>query len=144
VLVREFGEKQGVWLQEAAHGRDESAVEESRSKQLSRLTTLQANSRDQDYLESYLEELVLELMERVEDEGARFRTVTLLVVDADIQMHSRSTSLKAAVQDESIVLEKGEKLLEEFLDGFDGEIRRIGIRVANLSFDSDQTSLDAF
>jgi len=143
-LVDRFGETRGIDLRDRARGRDEEPVEENEPKQLSRLTTLGRNSSDPEYIASYLDELADQVHERLSDHDAMFGRVTLLVIDTDLDMHSRSVSLATHVDDREVIREKGEELLEAFLAGFDDRVRRVGLRVADLEVGTGQTSLDAF
>lgn len=143
-LMVNFGEKKGKKLKEKAHGRDDSEVEESKPKQLSRLTTLKSNSDRAEDLKPYLEELADDLYQRIEKEGASFGSVAVLAIDTEMKMHTRSESIGAPVQRKEIIFDRAEKLMNEFLQDFDGEVRRVGVRVKDLEFESGQKSLDAF
>ena len=143
-LVREFGETRGVDLWERAHGEDDTPVEESAPKQLSRLTTLDHDTRDTAIITQEFPGLVDAVMEELEERDMTFQRVAVLVVDADVQMHSRSRTLETPVQDREILQETAEVLLGEWLDAEDGAIRRVGVRAAKLDDRGGQRSLDAF
>jgi DNA polymerase IV (DinB-like DNA polymerase) len=144
VLVREFGEKLGLKLKQKARGEDDSEVEEAEQKQITRITTLSENSSRASYIEKYFPDLADEIMEKVDEKEVGFRKVSLIVIDTEIQMHTRTTTLKSHVQDREEIIENGESLLEDFLIDFDGEVRRIGLRVLDLKEVSDQRDLSEF
>ncbi len=144
LLVEEFGEKQGAKLIEKAKGKDDSPVEESRQKQISRLTTLKKNSDSPEYIQPYLEELTNQLFDKVKEEDVYFSSVALLVIDTDLKMHTRSKSIGAAVRDKEVILDEVQKLLKEFLLDFNREIRRIGVRVKDLEYEKGQKRLKEF
>jgi len=144
LLVEEFGEKQGLKLKEKAEGKDSSSVKPQEQKQITRITTLGENSSIPKYIKKYFPELAEEIMEKAEEKGVGFRKVSLIVIDDEIQMHTRSTTLKSHVQDQKEIIENGEALLEEFLEDFSGQVRRIGLRIADLKEFEDQSNLTEF
>jgi DNA polymerase IV (DinB-like DNA polymerase) len=144
VLVREFGENLGLKLKQKAQGKDSSEVGEEKQKQITRITTLSENSDRASYIEKYFPDLADEIMEKVEEKEVGFRKVSLIVIDTEIQMHTRTTTLKSHVQDREEIIENGEKLLKDFLEEFDGEVRRIGLRVLDLKEVGSQRSVDEF
>lgn len=143
-LVREFGENRGVDIWERAHGEDDTPVEESEPRQLSRLTTLDHDTRELAEVVQELPGLVDAVMAELEDRDMTFQRVAVLVVDEDVQMHSRSTTLETPVQDRGILRETARELLEEWLEDEDASIRRVGVRAAKLEDRAGQRSLDAF
>ncbi len=143
-LVREFGETQGLALQEKAKGIDDEGVEDSLQKQITRITTLDQNSRSFNHIRKVFPELASDLVEKTEDLDVDFQSVVLITIDTDMQMHTRANSLKTPVRDQDIIEEEGEGLLEDFLDEFDGMVRRVGLRVKNLKERKGQKSFTDF
>lgn len=144
LLVREFGENQGLKLLEKARGEDDSEVSEDQQKQVTRITTLDQNTENFESIKSVFPELADEILQVLEEENMDFGSVALIVIDSDIQMHTRSTSLKTRVRDAEQILGKGEELLEEFLDQENLLVRRIGLRVSDLKKRKGQKSMQAF
>ncbi|MFQ3308080.1 MAG: DNA polymerase IV (DinB-like DNA polymerase) [Candidatus Nanohaloarchaea archaeon] len=144
LLVREFGEKQGPELRKKARGEDESDVEESLQKQVTRITTLDQNSRSFNHIRKVFPELADDIEVKLGEMDVDFGSVIIIAIDTDLEMHTRSTSLKTRVRDREIIIEKGEDLLEEFLDNFDGLIRRVGLRVSKLKERKGQKSFTEF
>lgn len=144
VLIREFGENLGLKLKKKARGEDDSDVEGQEQKQITRITTLKENSSRASYIEKYFPELADDIMEKVIEEEVGFRKVSLIVIDTEIEMHTRTTTLKSHVQDREEIIERGEKLLEDFLENFDGEVRRVGLRGLDLKEFGDQSNLKEF
>jgi DNA polymerase IV (DinB-like DNA polymerase) len=144
ILVREFGENLGLKLKEKAQGKDDSEVSDQNQKQITRITTLSENSDRASYIEKYFPSLANEIMEKVKEKEVSFRKVSLIAIDTEIQMYTRTTTLKSHVQDRKAIIENGEELLEDFLEEFEGGIRRIGLRVLDLKGFSDQRSLGEF
>lgn len=143
-LVREFGEKQGLKLVKKAKGEDDSPVEDTMQKQITRITTLEQNSRSFNHVRKVFPELASDIIDRLNEKDADFGSVTLIAIDTTIEMHTRSTSIKTRVRDKEVIIEEGEELLENFLDEFDGLIRRIGLRVSDLKKRKGQKSFTDF
>jgi DNA polymerase IV (DinB-like DNA polymerase) len=144
LLIREFGENLGVKLKKKAQGRDDSKVEDQDQKQITRITTLGENSGRASYIEKYFPDLADEIMEKAREKDVGFRKVSLIVIDSEIEMYTRTTTLKSHVQDSDVIVEEGEKLLESFLEVSEAGIRRIGLRVSDLREFGDQKRLGEF
>ncbi|WEL23582.1 DNA polymerase IV [Candidatus Nanohalovita haloferacivicina] len=143
-LIEEFGENLGVKIQEKACGQDDEEVSEKMQKQITRITTLDQNSRSVNHIKTYFPDLADEIFEQLEDKGLNFGQVVLVVIDSEIQMHTRSKTLKARIRDREKFIEEEEALLEDFMNDFDGEVRRIGLRVSDLEEDRGQRKLESF
>ena len=143
-LIEEFGGNLGVKLQEKALGQDDEEVSEKMQKQITRITTLDQNSRSANHIKTYFPDLADQILEQLEDKGLSFGQVVLVVIDSGIEMHTRSKKLKARIKDEEKLIEEEEALLEDFLEEFDGEVRRVGLRVSDLEEDKGQKKLESF
>ena len=143
-LIEEFGKKLGPKLIEKAKGVGSTEVEEREQKQISRITTLKENSGDYDYISNYLSELAEQLEERVNEKSVFYRTVVLITIDTDLQMRTRSTTMRVSSKGGEEIFEKGKELLKEFLENFDGELRRVGLKVGKLEKARGQKKLGEF
>jgi DNA polymerase IV (DinB-like DNA polymerase) len=143
-LVEKFGENLGTKIQDKARGIDDEPVKEKIQKQITRITTLDQNSRSANHIKTYFPDLADEIFEQLEEKDLRFGQVVLVVIDTDIQMHTRSRKLKARIKDKEKLVEEEEALLEDFLDEFEEEVRRIGLRVSDLEEGSGQKKLESF
>lgn len=144
VLVDEFGETKGVSLWRKAHGRDDESVEEQDQKQISRLTTLEANTNNKAVIEQYIESVLGRVADTVAERDVMFKRVVLLIVDEDNEMHTRSKTLPSPVQDHEQIEKTVMSLLEGFLSDTEVSVRRVGVRVADLSDASGQERLTGF
>mgnify|MGYP006285159247 FL=1 len=97
VLIREFGENLGLKLKQKAQGKDDSKVNNQNQKQITRITTLSENSKRASYIEKYFPSLADEIMEKVEEQEVSFRKVSMIAIDTEIQMHTRTNNLKGHV-----------------------------------------------
>lgn len=143
-LVREFGEKRGISLHEKARGQGEEDLEAGGDpKQMSRLTTLEENTRDLEDVEEVVEELSGELVERLEDRGWRYRKAAAVVITPGMDTYTRSETFKSSSQSVERLSGTVRSLLEGFLEEHpDLEIRRVGVRVSG--FEKGQSNLSDF
>lgn len=144
LLVQEFGEKQGLKLHRIANGKDSSKVKESLQKQVTKIVTLEENTVRQEKILQVFPELAENIVKRVKNMEVGFTRVALIIIDTELQMYTRSNSLKSPVQDQEIIVEKGRELLEKFMKDFEGEVRRVGLRVADFEELKGQTSFTDF
>jgi DNA polymerase IV (DinB-like DNA polymerase) len=144
-LVRTFGKTLGVYFHEAANGVDDSEVRErGPPKSLSRITTLKKDTRDPEALLPGLEELCGALARRAEAEKFAYRTVSLAVVAEDMSIHSRSLTLEDATTGRDVLIEAAVRLLEDYLRDSTLNLRRVGVRISNLSPIAGQRSLSSY
>ncbi len=142
-LIEEFGENLGPKLKMKSKGIDDSEVKERRQKQFSRITTLKENSNDFEYISGYLEDLASELEKRLGRENLFAEKTALITIDTNLKMRTRSKNFDVPSRKREIILSVGSELLKEFLNDFDGEIRRVGLRVMDLKeLDGQKKLLD--
>ncbi|MDY6761830.1 MAG: DNA polymerase IV [Candidatus Nanohaloarchaea archaeon] len=139
-LVEAFGNKKGVSLYRKARGQGATELEEQEPEQLSRLTTLQEDTRDLDVIDPVLQELATAVMERVEERGWRYSTVSALVVTAELDMRTRSTSFKTSQDSAETLYETARELLQDFLGEHpDTAVRRVGVRASGFEKGGQET-----
>jgi len=143
-LVKIFGKKLGVYFHNAANGIDDSPVRERSITQVSRITTLKRDTRDIDETLGDLNRLCEDLHRRIIDGDLAFRSLGLLVVTEDMNVHSRSRTLDSRTNDLETLKGVCHELLELFLSESQLKIRRIGVRVTRLNVASTQRSLKDF
>jgi DNA polymerase IV (DinB-like DNA polymerase) len=142
ILADRFGER-GLTIRRFARGEDPREVEPvgdpkslSRESAFTEATTDTATKRDR------VRNLAADVAERARRKGALYRTIGIKVVTPPFDVHTRARSLPGPVEDGDLVAETALGLLEEFEDA---EVRKLGVRVSNLSFtEGDQASLSGF
>ncbi len=136
-----FGER-GRTIHDHARGVDPRPVEpRGDPKSLNSESAFTEATDDFDRLTDRVDRLAEEICDRAEDEGALYKTIGVKVVTPPFDVNTRAWSLSGPVQDRDLVREVARDLLEEFR----GEtVRKLGVRVANLSFGGDQSSLDSW
>lgn len=139
VLKQHFGHSYGVWLHDAAHGRDERPIiTYSEPKSISRETTFERNlhaRRDRDQLSA----LFTRLCERVADDllrkGYSGRTVGIKLRFEDFSTVTRDISLTAPIADASGLRAAAGECLKRV--DLSKRLRLLGVRVSALARHSE-------
>ncbi|MFW6003758.1 MAG: DNA polymerase IV [Halanaeroarchaeum sp.] len=140
VVLREtFGER-GEEFHRRALGDDPRQVEpRGKPKSLSRESAFDGAVEDFEQVRERATGLASAVAQRAKRRGALYRTIGVKVVTPPFDVNTRAKTLPGPVDEPDLVESVALDLLEEF----DGErIRKVGVRVANLSFsDRDQADL---
>lgn len=143
-LEEKFGKNKALMLHERAQGIDNSPVEPTIVQQVSRIGTLKQNTREPQLVMEKLHELIRDMGEKVEKKKVLFRTISLIAIDTQLKTHTKSETFQQT-NDMDRVKEVMEQLLENFLaENPDTELRRVGIRLSNLTYREDQKTLFEF
>jgi len=141
--VRErFGER-GLQIRRFARGEDDREVEPvGEPKSLSRESAFTEATDDSEDKRERVQALAADVAERAEREDALYQTIGVKVVTPPFDVNTRAESLPGPVQNADLVAETALELLDEFVED---RVRKVGVRVSNLSFtESDQASLGGF
>ena len=135
--------ERGRELVRRARGIDEREVTpKGRPKSLSRESSFAAATEDAERKREQVRALAGPVADRARRKGAMYRTIGIKVVTTPYDVNTRERSLPGPVDEPDLVEEVALELLEEFADA---EVRKVGVRVSNLSFDdADQANLDAW
>ncbi|MUV86347.1 DNA polymerase IV [Natronomonas sp. CBA1123] len=141
-LLDAFGER-GRDLHAQARGEDDRAVEpKGRPKSLSSESAFVEATDDSETKREKVKGLAEEVADRATAKGALYRTIGIKVVEPPFDVNTRARSLSGPVDDPDLVEAVALDLLSEFDDD---RVRKLGVRVSNLSFDDrEQASLDAW
>ncbi|MGB8647031.1 MAG: DNA polymerase IV [Anaerolineae bacterium] len=124
-LRAEFG-KHGIYLSEAAHGRDDSpVVADSKPKSVSQENTFERDTRDVRFLEKELAAMSERVAHELEHEGYLARTIVIKLRYADFSTITRQTTLRAPTASADKILECAVKLLRDNWDK--RPVRLIGV-----------------
>jgi DNA polymerase IV (DinB-like DNA polymerase) len=138
-LEDRFGER-GRRIHRFARGEDDREVEpRGRPKSLSRESAFTEATTDADRQHERLRTLAGAVAERAGSRGVLYRTIGIKVVEPPFDVNTRARSLPGPVADGTLVEDVATDLFGEFA----GEpVRKLGVRVSNLSFaDGEQPSL---
>jgi DNA polymerase IV (DinB-like DNA polymerase) len=141
-LRTRFGER-GLEVRRYARGEDPREVEPvGDPKSLSRESAFTEATADAERKRERVRNLAADVARRAERENALYRTIGIKVVTPPYDVHTRAGSLPGPVQDAALLERRALDLLGEFADE---PVRKLGVRVSNLSFGAgDQTSLGGF
>ena len=140
-LTERFGDR-GRELYDRARGRDDREVTpRGRPKSLSRESAL-GPTDDTERKRETVTALAADVAERARSRGAAYRTIGIKAVEPPFEINTRAESLSGPVDDPELVEEVALSLLSEFEER---TVRKLGVRVSNLSFGGgDQSTLDGY
>jgi len=137
-----FGRKLALYLHAAANGEDDDPVEERQEPtQFSRIITLKSDTTDAEEAMNQLTEAADDLRSRLISRKTSFRTLSAIAILTDLSTKTRSKTFETPIWDLSIVKNALADLFSQLSDSADREFRRVGIRLSDLSANSDQKSL---
>jgi len=136
-LESRFGER-GRELYDRARGADDRAVTptgdpKSLSRESAFAEAVEAADRKRDQLRALAEAVA----DRAERQGAQYRTIGVKAVTPPYDINTRERSLPGPVEDADLVEDIALDLFEEFEDD---PVRKVGVRVSNLSFAGGEQS----
>ncbi|OGI15699.1 hypothetical protein A3K63_04700 [Candidatus Micrarchaeota archaeon RBG_16_49_10] len=143
-LKENFGENKAKKIQEIARGIGDTKVEQRLKKQVSKMATLKEDARSAEQVFGRMNELLAELSRKTAKKGARFRTVSIITIDTNLRMQTKSETIP---ESESVLgaVHVFERLMKDFFKENDGVVlRRIGVRVSNLTYKKIQATLKDF
>ncbi len=145
-LVSVFGKALGIYFHNAAHGVDDSPVQEAaEAESISRMGTLKQDSRDPDYIMQKIDEQINEIQAEFAQKWSSYRLVGITVVTTDLSGKTRSKTLEKPAKDKETIHKAARDLLEKYLAETDLAIRRVGVHVGRFSKEErEQKQLTTF
>jgi len=136
-LEARFGER-GVVVRRYARGEDDRTVEPTGEPQsLSRESAFAAATDERDRQREQVQTLARAVADRADRKGALYQTIGVKAVEPPFEINTRARSLPGPVEDADLV----EDVALELFDEFAGDpVRKVGVRVSNLSFAAGQQS----
>ena len=133
-LNQQFGRKTGTYIYNAARGIDDEPVKEREPRiQFSKIMTLKQDSKEYDFLEESLKELCKELHSVVLKNNRLFKSVGIQFVQTDLSNKTKSKMLKNPTSSLEELEKNAKQLLLEALENQTMEVRRLGVKVSELS-----------
>lgn len=144
-LAKEFGRKSGTYIYNASRGIDDEPVRERESQmQYSRIVTLSENSMDFEFIKKSLDKICRDIHDTALESNHMFKSVGIHFVQSDLSTKSRSRMLKRPTTSVVELKRTAEQLLREALKDQKIMVRRVGIRVTDLSSASGQSNITSF
>ena len=137
-----FGRKIGTYIYNAARGIDEEPVSPRHDPiQYSRIVTLKQDSKDFEFLSQDLEKLCADVNESIVKDNLVFKSVGIQFVQTDLSTKTKSKTLKNPTSSLDELKKTSLQLLKESLEDQKLLIRRLGVRVSDLSQAEGQVDL---
>ncbi len=144
-LTHEFGKAKGMWLKQASQGIDDSAVEvREGTEQIGRITTLKEDTNDLNVIFEVTDELSEDVYRKLEARKLSFKSVTFVAISTDFKNRTKTHMLEAPAKGLDIIKENARRLAKLFLEENPVALRRVGVRVANLTEEKGQKTLGEF
>ena len=133
-ITNKFGRKTGTYIYNAVRGIDLEPVKEKQpSIQFSKITTLKENSKNFEFLQKNLLKLCKQVHGIAVDNQKMFRSVGIQFVNEDLTMKTKSKMLRNSTVSLEELEKTTEQLLLNALDEQEMLIRRLGVRISDLS-----------
>ena len=144
-LNQQFGRKTGAFIYNAARGIDEESVTPRPPRiQYSKISTLKKDSKDFDFLAESLEELCKEVHEIILEKNLMFKSVGVQFVQTDLSSKTKSRMLRNPTSSLEELEKTSKHLLQEALIDQTLDVRRLGVKVSELSEVKGQSSIDIY
>ncbi len=133
-LIKLFGKSSGTYFHNAAMGIDDSPVQErGEAESISRIHTLKEDTRDLNVILEKEDQLCEEVYERLLKRGLNFKTIGIIVITTDLNMRTRSKTLKNPTNDLETLKKTVKELFEKIINETTLEARRLGVKVSNFT-----------
>ena len=133
-LNKEFGRKSGTYIFNAVRGQNNDPVKEREASiQYSKIITLKKDSKEYQFLYENLLELCNDVYSIVKKNNKMFKSIGIHFVQSDLSNKSKSKTLRNSTDDIEELKKNAEQLLKEALETQTNTIRRLGVKVTELS-----------
>ncbi len=141
-LNKEFGRKSGTHIFNSARGIDNEPVKEREPNiQYSKVMTLKKDSMEFEFLLENLKQLCNEVYHVVLNKNKMFKSVGIQLIQSDLSIKSKSKMLKNPTLNLEELEKNVKQLLKDALEEQKITIRRVGVKVSELSEVRDQSSI---
>jgi DNA polymerase IV (DinB-like DNA polymerase) len=133
-LNKEFGRKNGTYIYNAVRGIDSEPVKKKEdSVQYSKIVTLKKDSKEYEFLSENLRKLCSEVYDVVKKNDRMFKSIGVHFVQSDLSNKSKSRMLRNPTLNLEELQKNADQLLKEALENQTITIRRLGVKVSELS-----------
>ncbi|MCV0431655.1 DNA polymerase IV [Nitrosopumilus sp.] len=144
-LNKNFGRKTGTYIYNAARGIDNEPVKKREARiQYSKIVTLKEDSKNYEFLSENILELCKEVHNIVIKNNQMFKSVGIHFVQSDLSNKSKSKMLKSPTSSIEKLKKTAEQLLKEALENQTSTIRRLGVKVSELSEIQGQSDITSY
>ncbi len=133
-LNKEFGRKSGTYIYNAVRGIDNEPVKEREARtQYSKIVTLKKDSKDYQFLSENIIKLCKEVHDIIIKNNKMFKSIGIHFVQSDLSSKSKSRMLRNPTSNLEELQKNADQLLKEALENQTTTIRRLGVKVTELS-----------
>ena len=144
-LNKEFGRKSGTHIFNAARGIDKEPVKKREpNTQYSKVMTLKKDSIEFEFLLENLKQLCNEVYHVVSNKNKMFKSVGIQLIQSDLSIKSKSKMLKNPTLNLEELEKNVKQLLKDALEEQKITIRRVGVKVSELSEVRDQSNITSY
>ena len=144
-LINMFGRKSGTYIYNAIRGIDDEPVTiRAPMLQLSKISTLREDSVDYAFLEKSLLALCEKLHLSILKENRMFRSVGIHLTQDDLSTKTRSRMLRNPTLSLDELKKVSRQLLKEALEDQSTLVRRLGVKVSELSDIEGQSDITSY
>ncbi len=141
-LNKEFGRKSGTYIYNAVRGIDNEPVKKRDERiQYSKIMTLKKDSTNYEFLLENITDLCNEVYKVVKKNNKMFKSVGIHLVQSDLLNKSKSRMLRNSTDSLEELEKNVNQLLKEVLLNQKTTIRRIGVKVSELSEIQGQSNI---
>lgn len=144
-LNKVFGRKSGTYIYNAVRGIDDEPVKEREpSIQHGKIVTLKEDSKDYEFLLENILELCKEVHGIVKKNNRMFRSIGIHFIQSDLSNKSKSKMLRNPTESIEELQKTTIQLLKEALENQTITIRRLGVKVSELSEIQGQKDITSY
>jgi len=144
-LNQQFGRKSGTHIYNSARGIDDEPVSaRPPNVQYSKIVTLKKDSKDFDFLSENLMELCNQVHDVMRTKNLLFKSVGIQFVQSDLSNKTKSRMLRNPTSSLEELQKTVNQLLREALEEQSLDVRRLGVKVSELSEVKGQGSIDNY
>jgi len=145
VLIQDFGKAKGEWLKLASRGIDDSPLEEHEGTgQIGRIATLKEDTYDISIINEVINNLSEDVHRKLKERKLGFKSIAFIAIATDFKTRAKSHTLAVPAKDLDTIKSNAHELAKQFLAENPVRLRRIGVRVANLTEEKGQMTLGDF
>ena len=144
-LNKEFGRKSGIFIYNSVRGIDNEPVKKREASiQYSKITTLKKDSKDYQFLSENITELCKEVHDILMKNNRMFKSIGIYFVQSDLSNRSKSKMLRNPTTSLEELQKNADQLLKEAMENQIITIRRLGVKVSDLSEVQGQREITSY
>ncbi len=144
-LNQVFGRRSGAYIYNSARGISNEPVKKREpSIQYSRIVTLRQDSKEYGFLLPVLRKICGQLHQTVLENNRMFKSVGIQFFQSDLSSRTKSRMLRNPTNSQRELEKTAESLLAEALEGQDLPVRRLGVKVSELTEIQGQSSITSY